>query len=371
MPHVTIIGAGLGGLTLARVLHLNGVAAIVYEGEPSPSARSQGGLLDINERHGQPALEAAGLHEPFLRLVRPGEDAKRVVDKDLNVLLDRPGGGAGRPEIDRGDLRRMLIDSIPPGAIAWDHKVVSVRACGGAQHRVAFTNGLTVTADVLVGADGAWSKIRPILSQARPAYAGTSFVETILSDGDRRHKASADAIGGGTLIALAPGKGILSHRYADGTLHTYVALNKPEDWIGAVDFSDKQRGLAELSLPFAGWAPPLKVLVAQSDTQPVVRPIYALPVEHRWERVPGVTLIGDAAHLMSPFSGEGANLAMLDGARLGRALAGTPDDVEAALSAFEADLFPRSAEVAAAAAENLLRFFGDTAPGSVLPLFSR
>ena len=370
MPNITIIGAGLGGLTLARVLHRNGVAATVYESETSPSARTQGGLLDINEHHGQLALSIAELREHFLRLVRPGEDAKRVVDKDLKLLLDRPGGG-NKPEIDRGDLRRMLLDSVPQNAVVWDHRVASVTPCEDAQHRVAFTNGLVITTDVLIGADGAWSKVRPLLSTAQPAYTGTSFVETILFDGDRRHPRSAAAIGGGTLMAVAPGQGILSHRYADGTLHTYAALNKPEAWISSVDFSDKVRGLAELSRQFSGWAPPLTALVVQSDTEPVVRSIYALPVEHRWERAPGVTLVGDAAHLMSPFSGEGVNLAMLDGACLGQALVGARNDVETGLAAYEADLFARSSEVAGEAARNLLRFFGDAAPESVVALFSR
>jgi 2-polyprenyl-6-methoxyphenol hydroxylase-like FAD-dependent oxidoreductase len=170
-------------------------------------------------------------------------------------------------------------------------------------------------------------------------------------------------------MAIAPGKGILAHREANGALHTYVALNKPEDWIARIDFSDSVTALACVAEEFDGWAPELTALITDSETDPVPRPIHALPVEHRWDRVPGVTLLGDAAHVMIP-SGEGANLAMFDGAELGKAIAANPGDVEAALNAYEKDLFSRSASAAAEAGRNLKLFFDDNAPQSVVDLFT-
>jgi 2-polyprenyl-6-methoxyphenol hydroxylase-like FAD-dependent oxidoreductase len=367
---VAIVGAGLGGLTLARVLHVHGIAATIYEAEASANARAQGGMLDIHENNGQLALKAAGLFDQFLEIIHAGGQATRVLDKDGNVLFEQPDNGTGgRPEVPRGELRRILLDSLPADTVRWGHKVTAVSALGGGRHVLTFADGATVSTDLLVGADGAWSRVRPLLSEAKPAYVGTSFIETYLFDSDTRHKASAEAVGGGALFALAPGKGIAAHREPNGVLHTYVELNKPKEWIDSIDFSDPATALARVAEEFGGWAPALKALITDGETDPVPRAIHALPVEHRWARVPGVTLLGDAAHLMSP-SGEGANLAMFDGAELGKAISAHPGDVEAALIAYEKDLFPRSAFEAAESEGILNVCLGPNAPQSLVDMFT-
>jgi 2-polyprenyl-6-methoxyphenol hydroxylase-like FAD-dependent oxidoreductase len=368
--HVTIIGAGLGGLTLARVLHVHGIPSTVYEAEPSPTARAQGGMLDIHDHNGQPALRAAGLIEEFRGLVLEGREATRALASDGTVLLDEPDDGTGgRPEVQRGELRRMLLDSLPAGTVQWGRKVTGARALGGGRHEVAFADGGTVVTNVLVGADGAWSRVRPLLSGAVPEYTGMSFVETYLFDADNRHPACAKAVGGGTMFALRPGKGIQAHRESGGTLHTYVALRRPRDWFAGIDFTDPAAAAARVAREFDGWAPALTALITDGDTAPVLRPLHALPDGHRWDRVPGVTLLGDAAHLMIP-SGEGANLAMYDGADLGKAIAAHPGDVEAALTEYERALFPRSAAEAADAAHLHELMFGDGAPHSLIGMLA-
>ncbi|WP_250032534.1 FAD-dependent oxidoreductase [Paractinoplanes maris] len=371
---VAIIGAGLGGLTLARVLHVHGIPSTIYELDASPRARTQGGMLDIHDYNGQVAVKAAGLFDEFKKIIHQGGEATRILDKHGTVYTDEngePGGDTGsRPEVDRGDLRQMLLDSLPEGTIRWGTKVTAVQRLGGGQHELTFADGSAVTTGLLVGADGAWSRVRPLLSDAEPAYTGMSFIELDLQDAVRRHPGPAKTVGAGMLFALGAGQGFLAHAETDGSLHVYLALTKPVDWVGTVDWTDTARGKAVLIEEFAGWAPEFHALITEADGALVPRTINALPAGHRWTRVPGVTLLGDAAHVMSPFAGEGANLAMLDGAELGQAIAAHPGDVEAALTAYEKDLFPRSAEAAGEAARNLELCFDERAPHSLLDQFA-
>ncbi|MEU1660926.1 NAD(P)/FAD-dependent oxidoreductase [Streptomyces griseofuscus] len=339
---VTIIGAGLGGLVLARVLHLHGIPATVCEAEPSPAARSQGGLLDIHDYNGQPALKAADLMDEFRAIVLDGRQATRILDTDGTVLFDQTDDGTGtRPEVQRGELRQLLLDSLPPGTVRWGRKAVRIRTLGEGRHEVTFADGTSLVTGLLVGADGAWSRVRPLLTAATPAYTGRSVVETYLYDAATRHPAAAKTVGGGSLIAPAPGRQIFAHRERNDTLHVYVGLARPRDWFDAAETADPAAVVARIAAEFEGWAPELTALITAGDTAPVVRPLYALPAGTRWDRAPGVTLLGDAAHLAAP-NGEGANLAMLDGAELGRTLAAHPGDTEAALTAYEQAMFERA-----------------------------
>ena len=216
-----------------------------------------------------------------------------MVDRHGTILLDKPGsGGSANPEVERGALRRLLIDALPAHVIAWGRKLAQALPLGGGRHRLVFGDGASVTADLLVGADGAWSRVRPLLSTATPRYAGTAFIETHLFREHGRHRDCAGTIGSGTLMAVAPGRAILAHRHANGRLQTYIALNKPEDWIAALDVGRGPAALQAVAAEFAGWAPRLLDLASHSDTVPLARLIHALPVAHRWERRSGVTLMG-------------------------------------------------------------------------------
>jgi len=362
---ITIIGAGLGGLTLASILHRHGIESTIYELEASPTARHQGSVLDLHEESGQLALHKADLFEAFRSQVIAAGDEMRILDKAGTVHWQDSGDDT-RPEVERGALRQLLLQSLPAHCIRWGSKVSSVVKLAAGRHQVTLASGETFDTPLLIGADGAWSKVRPLVSDAQPIYSGVSFLETHLLDADVRHPEITALIGHGLMFALSDEKGLITHYDGNDRITVYIALKTPEPWTtsSGIDVRDPEATKRHLLTHFADWHDQLRALIAESETEPIPRPISALPVGHRWERIPGVTLLGDAAHLMSPFAGEGANLAMLDGVTLAEALLAHPDDVETALASYEAALFPRSEAAAAESQENLLiSFQPDAAQG--------
>lgn len=368
---IAIVGAGLSGLTLARVLHVNGIASTVFDLDASATARAQGGQLDIHHDTGQQALRACQLHDSFLEIVHTGAEATRVLNRKSEVLFEaHDDGGGSRPEVDRGQLRALLIASLPPGVIRWAKKLVEARPLGDGTHALRFGDGSTVTCDLVVGSDGAWSRIRPLVSGETPAYSGISFVECHLPNAAVTQPACAAVVGHGALFALAPDHGLLAHRERGGSLHVYAAIRAPESWLATIDFSDVAAAKRDVLQRFDAWSPELRALIEQAEGALVPRHIHALPVGHRWPHRPGVALLGDAAHLMSPFAGEGANLALFDGSELALSIVEHGDDLDAAVRACEEPMFTRSERSAQMSLNGLETLFGARSPHGLLDLFN-
>ncbi|SNQ47904.1 putative FAD-dependent oxidoreductase [Frankia canadensis] len=330
-PRIVIVGGGLAGLTLARILHETGIAATVYELDARPGAL--------------PPPDRVPVHPLDLR-----PDAGLRALRAARITLPADG-------IDAAELRRRLLDGLPSGRVVWDTPVMAVRRReGGRGHHaepglglrpgreleLELDGGASVPADLVVGADGTWSRIRRALDDARPRYTGMFVFDAHLSDVERRHPA-LDAFVGGGVSALTEDRGLVARRVGDGVA-VQVTLRLPAGWTELAPVSRLTASVVRdrLARHFTGWDDRLGALIRHSDAGPVARAVYALPRGPRWPHRPGITLIGDAAHPGAPFADAGANQAMLDAADLAQALTDHPRDLAAAQRHYETTRFARA-----------------------------
>ncbi len=356
--HIAIVGGGPGGLMLARLLQLQGFRPQVFERDAHASDRPQGGSLDLHGDTGQRAMRLAELDKEFNAAARPDDQADRLYDHSGNLLFDRDGLNDNRPEIDRSVLRQILLDSLQPGTVQWGTRIRAITPRTDGRYDVQ-CGEMTDPFDIVVGADGAWSQVRPLLTDVKPRYEGVTLVE--FGFDAQRDLAIGTLVGGGKMFAVGDNRVLIAQRNGHGHVRGYAGLRLTESVAREWTTTNASSVRAMLLEAFLGWSPSLTYLIESGDFIGV-RPLYALPIGYRWASRRGVTLLGDAAHLMSPFAGEGVNLALADAVDLADVLVSVKTWSQ--VTACEAALMERArpaAEGAAAGLDAALSSAGATA----------
>ena len=350
---VAIIGGGPGGLMLARLLQQKGVQLKIYERDVDQFVRQQGSTLDMHYDTGLKAIHAAGLMYEFKKQYRPGADKAVIVNSQMEIIIDEHtekstesfGDKHFRPEIDRGPLRDMLVASIKKENMSWNSKCIDIKPFGSGWN-IQFENGTIAYADLVVASDGANSRLRKYITDIPSVYSGVTSIEGNI------HNAAVNApklwalVKGGSLFALENGKSICFITKGDGTLTFLIGLKKPENWVAdsGIDFTDRTSVAVWFKEEFAEWNREWDALLASDALVIVPRPWYHFPSDQHWETLSNLTMIGDAAHRIPAYAGEGANQALADALGLYEALCCESfETILEAVASFEQKMLIRSA----------------------------
>lgn len=375
---IAIVGGGPAGLTLARLLQLKGADVKVYERDLNKYARVQGSPLDMHEDSGLAAIRKAELLEIFKKTFRPGADRTLIMNEKAQIFFNdhetKPAEDFGhehfRPEIDRGPLRNMLLDSLQPETVIWDSHFLSMERQneGWLLH---FKNGTTAYADLVIAGDGANSKIRPYLTDIQPVYSGVIMLEGNVS---KENAPQIDAlVKGGKIMAFGNTQNILLGQKGNGDLGFYASFKADENWPASsgLDFSDNLQMLAWFKTEYSEWSPVWEELFENAVTPFIPRLIYYMPFDQTWETQSNLTLIGDAAHVMPPFAGEGANMAMLDALELSEHLTDKNyETLQEAVADYEQKMRKRAAIATQESLENGERMHSENSLTTMLDFFN-
>lgn len=373
---VAIVGGGPGGLILARLLQLHNINVTVFERDAGPQVRQQGATLDLHTESGLEALRRAGLLSEFYQLYRPEAGKLRITDKFAQIKMDDHEDALhqeDRPEIDRGPLREMLINSLAPGTIVWDCHFISMEAAGDGW-RLQFRNNVDVYADYVVGADGANSRIRPYITSIGPVYSGVTIIEGGLYEGARYAPGLWELVKGGKLFSFGDEQSLIVTTKGDGSISFYTGCKVPENWVQycGIDFQSKESVHQWFRESFGSWALVYQELFNGETCYFVPRPQYHYPLDQQWKSLPNLTILGDAAHRMPPYAGEGVNMAMQDAMELAECLisnqyASFPEAVQI----FEAGMLKRASAVTEITLVNTEMLHSTDPIGSMMRMFAQ
>ncbi|PBJ16034.1 NAD(P)/FAD-dependent oxidoreductase [Flavobacterium sp. ACN6] len=389
---VAIVGGGMGGLLLARLLQMKNINVKVYERDFNQEVRVQGSPLDLHEDSGLKAMKQANLLHEFYANIRPNASKARILDKDFQLHFDEhniekatlksisetnkdslENISKPRPEIDRAVLRNILLNSLLPETMVWDSQFLSMEK-ENTGWKLHFKNGNTVFAALVIAADGANSKVRAYLSTEKPIYSGITMIEGTIYNAQQNAPDLFEFSKGGKVLALSNEQTIMYGTKGDGSLMFLLSSKIPEKWLAEndLDFKDNQKIFEWFKEIYSEWSPKWHELFKSSELHFIPRPQYYFPVNQTWKTQHNITMIGDAAHRMPPFAGKGANLALLDAAELADFLTSDQfNGIKTALYHFEKRMLERAAIATKDTLENGERIHSKNALAQLVSIFKR
>ncbi|CRG87549.1 3-(3-hydroxy-phenyl)propionate/3-hydroxycinnamic acid hydroxylase [Talaromyces islandicus] len=348
-PDIAIVGGGPCGLVLAGMLEQQGINYVVYE-RSAEDTPPRGGCLDIHRSSGQHALKEAGCFEEFKKYARGGYATIHSLWDHRGNKLFSFGEGRDSPEIDRSQLQRTLLSVIPKSKLRWSAAVKGAHRNDNGDVVLEFEDGTLATDfKLVVGTDGVRSKIRQLVTPAEPKYSDIIFLTMFIRPSNPYHTTLEQLAGQGPMVICGRSTMIWAQRQGYSHYRIDFGWKGPADFpaAGEVDLADDdavKRFLLQDKY-FGGHTPQLHEMIRAATGPYRTWPLYYFPVEElNWESAPGVTLVGDAAHVTTPFVGDGVNCAMRNALVLARKIKELGITAEA-VADYEQEMFPYAQDV--------------------------